>query len=685
MSGPVRLAGGRRAPHNAEEQKVEHTSRNARRIVTLGWALGVLGAAVPAGAQVNRPPVQTERVLVLAPLPADPADSAYAVAFGDEFRSRLEGKTRRELNVITKDKIGEALEASGFSRDALLDDNAANQLARFLQSDAYVIGRLATNPSPRVDIHFVDIRRSGLAGWVHASAPKGTPAKTLAGVAADSAESQTRAAASTRECLDRRDRRDFNGAKERARRAFDFVPNHTAAAMCLAVVFEAMQAPPDSEIPVLEKAVKGDSLNTRTWEMLGRQYQAKATHQDSLKAADAFLHQLQADPSDAKLRTGVAALLITLKEYQRSRDVLNAGLKENPNDLQTLQLKARACEDGAGNYERRADSLATAHADSAALAPVRAQATDMWGCLVNALDAQYALDSTMAGKLDFYGKIFSAAQRSADTAAMLKWSGEAVKRLPNDVTMLRARLAAVNAAHMTDSALAINRRIAALDKTDIRPLLGMVQAYQDAAKIDSAAPLDADALNRVGARVDSLIRRRAAPAAKRDSLMQVFRKQEYDRVLETQLKPVDSLLQQVIRLKSTPAGQPADTTVWLNVALMYFKPATEMVQKRVALPLAMDWLEKSEKYDVRKQLTTQSEFFIGLAYTFNLSNAFDFAALQKSKSCRDLGGLRQYVQRLRSAITAGASVQQATATQVLQNVGGIEKFVTDAGKAWKCP
>ena len=213
----------------------------------------------------------------------------------------------------------------------------------------------------------------------------------------------------------------------------------------------------------------------------------------------------------------------------------------------------------------------------------------------------------------------------------------------------------------------------------------LVQATEDGTKIDSAAPLDPASLQLVSSRVDSLIRRRAVPAAKRDSMTGVLRHQEYDRQLATRLAPVDSLLQQVIKLKSTPAGQTADTTVWLNVALMYFKPATEMVQKRVALSLAIDWLGKTEKYDVRKQLTTQAEFFTGLAYTFNLSNTFDFGALQKSKSCRDLSSLDQYVKRLRSAITAGASVQQATATQVLSNVAGIDKFVTDAGKAWKCP
>ncbi len=598
-------------------------------------------AVAPAGAQVGRAPVQTERVLVLAPMPVDPADSAYAVAFGDEFRGRLEGKTRRQLTIITKDKIGEALEASGFSRDALLDDNAANQLARFLQSDAYVVGRLETNTSPKVDIHFIDIRRSGLSGWVHVTAPAGTPAKQLATVAADSAEAQTRAAESTRECLDRRDRRDFAGAKERARKAFEYAPNHTAAAMCLAVVFEAQQAPPDSLIPVLERAVKGDSLNTRTWEMLGRQYQAKNTHQDSIKAADAFLHQLQADPSDAKLRTGVAALLITLKEYQRSRDVLNAALKDNPSDLATLQLKARACEDGAGDTERRADSLAAARGDSARIVTLRAQATDLWGCLVNALDAQYELDSTVIGKLDFYGKIFGAAQRSADTAAMLKWSGVAVQRLPTEVSMWRARLAAFNLARMPDSALVVNRRIAELDRTDIRPLLGMAQVYTDRVKIDSTVPLDTTTLNRV-----------------------------------------DSLLQRVIAMKSTAGGQPADTTVWMNVAVMYFKPGSELVQKRVSFPLGTRWLERVVKYDVRNQLTTQAKFFLGLAYFFPLPD-FD-AQLRAKKSCAMVAEEEQTIAKAKEALTAGASVSPQTANQLLGYVAQFEKLVPQYKAAFKC-
>jgi len=247
--------------------------------------------------------------------------------------------------------------------------------------------------------------------------------------------------------------------------------------------------------------------------------------------------------------------------------------------------------------------------------------------------------------VDFYGKIFGAAQQAGDTAAMLKWSAEAVKHLPNDPNMWRARMAAFNTEGMNDSVLVADRHIADLDKSDFKPLLGMVQIYEDTTRlrIDSTVPLDT-----------------------------------------TTLKCVDSLLQRVVALKSTPSGQPADTAVWMNVAVLYFQPAARMVQKRVALPLAIDWMEKAEKYDVRKQLTTQAEFFLGLAMTFNLQSQFDFKALQKSRSCTQLGELNTYLTRLKSAMTAGASVQQATADQVMKNLAGLEKFVDQAGKAWKC-
>jgi tetratricopeptide (TPR) repeat protein len=576
---------------------------------------------VPADAAGQRQAAQGERFLILAPIPEDPGDSAFAVQLGDELRSRVEGKTRRRLTVISKERIGEALEASGFSRDAILDRSAAEQLARFLQADAYTVGTLVRNPAPRVSIRLVDLRRSGLSGWIHHEGPVGATARQMAEVMADEMERHVRAAERTRECYERRDRRDFSGAKDRARRAFEEVPNHPAAALCIAVVFEVERAPADSQVAVLEMAVKGDSLNARAWDMLGRAYQQLASSrsdpaqalQDSLRAAEAFAKQLLSDPGDTRLRTGIAALFITLRQHERARQILDEGLERSPEDLTMLQLKARACEEG-----------------------------ELWSCLVDALAAQYDIDTSLVGNVDFYAKIFGAAQSANDTAAMLKWSEEAVRRAPQSVALWRARSSALNAAGMTDSALVAYQKIAELDPRDFRPLLGMAQILTERVKIDTTVALDTVTLGRV-----------------------------------------DSLLQRVVTMTSN-GSQPADTTVWMNVAVMYFRPATQMIQGRVRPDFAIRWLEKAKAYDLRKQLTTQADFFLGLGYMFNLSSAFDFNRLSESRSCRTLRELDEYLKKLRAAMTAGASVQPGTAQQVLSNIEGIEKFVVDAGRAWNC-
>ena len=84
-------------------------------------------------------------------------------------------------------------------------------------------------------------------------------------------------------------------------------------------------------------------------------------------------------------------------------------------------------------------------------------------------------------------------------------------------------------------------------------------------------------------------------------------------------------------------------------------------------------------------LTTQANFFQGLAYAFNLSNAFNTQAIIAAKDCKGVSALAEYVGKLKAAMTAGASVQQSTADQVLKNMAGLDDFIPKAKKAWKCP
>lgn len=585
---------------------------NVPSMLMLATAGALLARPAAAPAQQRQAAVQTERILILPPIPRDPGDSTVAVQLGDALRSKMEGKTRRRLTVIPKDRIAEALEASGFGRDALLDLAASEQLARFLQADGYTVGWLGPNPDRRVDIRLIELRRSGFGGWVHYQAPADAIVEQIADAVVEQLEGHVRAAEFTRDCYERRDRRDFTGAKERARRAFEFVPNHPVAAMCLTVVFEVERAPADSQIRALQMAVKGDSLNARAWDMLGRQYQAAG---DSLKGAEAFAKQLEADPHDMRLRIGIAALFITLKQYDRARGFIDEGLKQNPQDLQALQLKARACEDGS-----------------------------MWPCLVEALTAQYELDSTLSGNAEFYGKIIGASQQAGNQAALLRWTGEAVRRVPSNVAFWRARAAAFRTAGMPDSELVAYRRISQLDPADIPAPLRIAQILTDTTrlKIDTLVPLDT-----------------------------------------ARLRLVDSLLTRIAALRTSSAGQPTDSAVWMNVAAMYLQPGAQLVQKRVNFPLGAQWLEKAMRYDVQRgQITTQAQFFRGLAFFFQLQ-PLD-ARLRETKNCAVLRQIIDLVGQAKESLTRGASVQPSLANQLLQYVSQFEGAIPDYRKFFEC-
>src|SRR5207249_11143384 len=73
------------------------------------------------------------RLLVL-PLAASAADSAGSIALSDAVRDRLTALTKNKVLVVPKAKLCEALAASGFPWERLLDDQQARQLGPALQA-----------------------------------------------------------------------------------------------------------------------------------------------------------------------------------------------------------------------------------------------------------------------------------------------------------------------------------------------------------------------------------------------------------------------------------------------------------------------------------------------------------------------------------------------------------------------
>jgi tetratricopeptide (TPR) repeat protein len=453
----------------------------------------------------------------------------------------------------------------------------------------------------------VDVARSGLSGWERVAAPAGTAADELAGTVADQLDNRVKAAEFARECEERRERNDPRGATQRAAKAFELFPNHPSAAACVALAHEVARAPVDSIIAALRKAVAGDSLNKRGWEDLSRRLVEKG---DTAGAVEAAVNQLKADPTDGVLRSRVAGALIAEGKYEEARRILDEGLATNAGDLPLLQLKERACIEGS-----------------------------LWPCALEAMEAKFGLDSTLATDSVFYTGVFAAAQAAEDTAAMLRWSERAVDKFPESVALWRARAAALKTVNNRDGALEAYDRILALDSTQVASALAAAQYLLDSTLVvDTAVPLDT-----------------------------------------VRLLKAERLLDLVAR------AAPNDTTTLLNVGAMFYNPAAKIAQNQMRphLPLAARFLEKSLQYDLRGNLRVPANFFLGLAHALMAFQGLD--QLQPNRpNCELLRTKMEQVNKGHDALTIGRPISPPTADRILPHLTRLKTDLPKYAEAWKC-
>lgn len=437
--------------------------RKSFGLMSLACLAAVWGTSVsPKSLAAQRNRSQNLKKLLIVPAMSESAgDSAYSVAVADEFRRRTGGKLRNRMRVFTTDEYCEALEASGFPCTTLLDNTAAEQLARFMSADAYVVGQLSRSSGvPSMTIRMVDIGRSGLAGRALVRGAAGDEADDFAEAAADTVRNQERAAEQVQQCSDRRDRGDLNGARDRAERAFEMYPNHPAAALCVSYLFEASQQPIDSMIWIYRKVVAGDPAWERGWERLGRLYFEQG---DTVQAIEAFGGQLEAVPNNDDLRVQIAGMWAEIDSLNRALQVLEGGVQEDPEKF--LSAETTLC----------------------------VEAED-WDCALETYTRRYDLDNDLGKDREFLQQIIGAADFASDTAAAVRWTGLAVAEYPDEIPFLQNHAAWLKGAGMTDSALTVFYRVSELDPSSTQALLAIVSTMQDELVIDTMTPLDTNAL-----------------------------------------------------------------------------------------------------------------------------------------------------------------------------------------------
>ncbi|MEX0690469.1 MAG: hypothetical protein WD043_01360 [Gemmatimonadales bacterium] len=438
-----------------------------RRPVLIACAAAVVSVVMPLGlAGQMTAPRSTMPILVMEPIPG-PSDTAYALGVVAAMRARMDQRYRFKMRVIPTEVICEAKEASGFTCDHIFSAANAAPLARFLQAQGYIVSWLDRgSDSVRLRARLVNNAGSGLSGFAFFAGAPNVGAEEFGRAVADQFERHLDAAERARDCDQARSQSNFRRARERARDAFAIIPNHPAAAMCLALLFEVQGGSADSIIWALQMAVEGDSANGSAWEMLGRRLFERG---DTIPAIHAFVMQLEAEPGNIRLRTAIAGQMLTMGAYESADSLITPAIEFNPTDLSLLAIKEQACYEG-----------------------------ENWGCALPVIEQTYELDTLRQQNLEFKFRAFSAAQSWEQTAPdsalpyLLRWSERIVQHDSTNVNAWRARSQAMQSAGDEAGTISAYRRILQIDPTQVSAAYAAAAILWDSTRlvIDTITPLD---------------------------------------------------------------------------------------------------------------------------------------------------------------------------------------------------
>ena len=585
-----------------------------------GLVLGGAGAAT-AQLAIQQP---TEKLLVLPLAVKTPADSAASIATMDAARARLEQVAKYKVLVIPKAKLCDALKASDFACDVLLDDAQALLLARFLNVNAYTIGTLEHGSGLVAHIRVKDIGSSGYAALFTVSSGNPATPPALGEAIAQKLNTIVRAGEQVRDCNDLRQKSQFAKALEAARKALVNEPNLPGAHLCVATVYEAQRISVDSQLAAYQRAAALDSLNGTAWENLARLYQQKG---DTLKAIGAFIHELQGEPQNTQLRLGIAELLRLEKQYQQAVNLLDDGLARNAGDQKMADLKQRICIEG-----------------------------ELWRCVVDGFAKQLVNDTTKQGDSTFLKAALGAAQQISDTANLLLFAHAAVRHFPKSAAFYKALAQGFDMKGQRDSALWAYKQSLAIDPSDVANALLLAKAIVDGAVYDTAhAPPKSDSV--------ALRAYRNAFADKMDSAKAYLTKALASPDSNLRLNTALILLTASSKIAQAQAYDRAYP--WLEQTLQVVAPRTP-----------------ADTVGPRQQIRVNASFWYGVSSVLTLRDPYQ--AMVKAKSCTDAKGIYDRLQRNKEALQLGMRVHAPTATQMLGYNAQYEAQMPKVKQAFKC-
>jgi tetratricopeptide (TPR) repeat protein len=426
------------------------------RLVFAGLVLTIPTSPVVAQLRSSRPPPQVvnlPRLMIANPHSFSSQDSAAAVRIGAALRDRAGGIADRWYKVILRAQMNEALQQYAYPVDAVLPPMVARQLAQSLNARAMIVATVLRNETGR---YTIEARLAGMnddAGhMVRITQTANQAFEDFGARVGDSLNASFRALPDAKSCENLRATAPEKAA-ESAAKALRIQPNHGLAEYCLAQIAISKKLGVDSVIAHLKNSTKGDWLSLGTWTALAVQYQAKG---DSTATIATFKEMLRVAPTNEALRKEAFKLFQNYGRPEAAEDVADAGLQLDPANADLWDLKSNAC------------------LDQGQTKPEKNQ------CAVDALERVYDLDSTKADTA-FYSKIsYAASLPPVDTAHFVKWTRLGSAKYPNQPFLLSKLAEAYSIAGPVDSAVAVTKRLVAVDSSDLIPVLRVAKTLADA-------------------------------------------------------------------------------------------------------------------------------------------------------------------------------------------------------------
>jgi len=591
------------------------------RLIGLVLGFALMSSAAHAQLAVQTP---TEKVLVL-PLQAAAADSVFSVQTADATRTKLEGLAKYKAFIVPKAKLCEALTASGFTCDELLEPDEARALARALGIQAYTIGRIErTGGTPAARVRIIDIGSSGFArSFEVTDANPGSP-QALGELIAQRMNSVIRAGENARECTNYRTKGQLPRAVTAANKALQADPDLTGAHLCLILTYEAMKMPPDSLIAVAERALKGDPQNAMALTTVATAYLQKG---DTVRALAARERQWDADRRNKTLLLGIIQLKRIRKETIDAARLVDVGLKEFPGDEQLVDVQTTLCIESEQP------------------------------CAVDALLAQGQRDPAKMRDTAFLKVAIGATQQHKRPVECRTFSAAGTTAAPRSTSLWKARGGCFDMATMKDSALWAYRHAADLDRTDLAGSLLVAKAIIDGTEYDTLRAKS------FGADSAALLAHRRAFADRLDTA-RVY--------LDPVLRSTDTTLQLNAASLMRTAGEKLVRAGSVDRAYPWLDRTLEVVGPR----------RPGETGGLRDAIRTNTSFWFGLASFPTLP--VEYQRVTKSKSCSQAKDLNDRLNRTRQALQVGRSVHEPTVQKYLETMTKFDAAMASVKTAFKC-